>query len=105
MERRRRGERKKELSEVSPDRGQLSLINGFVSHTKFKGAVFGSSFVCLFVGCSLCVDLRSVVRMDSSKFQIRFDTEQFLNNKKQVDFKDINHTRELFFVPYLPDKV
>lgn len=59
MERRTRGEREREkeqrrkeaLSEVSQDRGQLSLTNGFVSHTKFIGDVFWTSScvrVCLY---------------------------------------------------------
>ena len=42
-------EREEELSEVSPDSSQLPLINRFVSDTKFKGAVFRSSCVCVFV--------------------------------------------------------
>ena len=33
---------KEELSERFPDRGQLCLINVFVSHTKFKGLVASS---------------------------------------------------------------
>jgi len=34
MERERK-KRKEELSEVSPDSSQISLVNGFVSHTNY----------------------------------------------------------------------